>query len=127
MRLRDLLVITAVVSLLFGFPILFFTRQMMALYGVEANAGLIYTGQFYGASLIQFAVLAWLSRDIVSEEMQRIIITAFFAHDVLAFIVALRGQLLGVVNVFGWSIVGIYFFFMLSYGYFLFFSKRTAS
>jgi hypothetical protein len=49
-----------------------------------------------------------------------------FAYDAVALLVSLILQLSGVMNLLGWSIVAIYLFFTIGFGYFLLPQKKVA-
>ena len=65
-------------------------------------------------------VFGWFARDAGESKARRGIVIALFVGDVLGFIVALLGQLSGVLNALGWSTVALYLLFALGYGYFQF-------
>ena len=56
---------------------------------------------------------------------RRAIILNLFVYDVIAFVAMLLIQLSGGMNLLGWGIVAIYFFFALGFGYFLVPQKRV--
>jgi len=55
------------------------------------------------------------ARDAGESNARQAIVIALFVGDVLGFIVALLGQLSGVVNALGWSTVALYL--QLAVGY----------
>lgn len=65
-------------------------------------------------------VFGWFARDAGESKARQAIVIALFVGDVLGFIVALLGQLSGVVNALGWSTVALYLLLALGYGYFQF-------
>ena len=48
-----------------------------------------------------------------------------FVYDAIGFVVALAAVLSGVMNFFGWAVVGLYLVLALGYGYFQF--KKPAA
>jgi hypothetical protein len=71
-------------------------------------------------------VLAWFARNTPDSETRRAIVLAMLVEHALGLIVALWGQLSGVVNALGWSTVGIYLLLTAGYGYFLLAKPATA-
>ena len=120
MKIKTLMIITAVIAVVFGFAFVFIPEQFLLLYGNPVTAGMKYIGQLFGAALITFAVLTWSARNSPDNEARKAIVLSLFIGYVIGFIVVLMGQLSCVVNVLGWSTVAIYFLLSLGYGYFHF-------
>jgi len=125
MKLNTLMVINAIVAVLFGIALVLVPAQVIQLYGLTVDAQLKYVGQLFGAALVGFAFLTWSARNATDSDARRAIVLALFVSDGVGFIVALIGQLAGVVNSFGWSLVAIYLLLALGFGYFQF--ARPAS
>ena len=117
MKLNTLMVINTVIAAVFGITFVLVPAQVLQLYGVTADAAFKYVGQLFGASLIGFAVLTWLARSAADSVARRAIVLALFVSDGIGFIVALVGQLAGVVNALGWSTVVIYLLLAVGFGY----------
>ena len=120
MKIKTLMVINAVISVLFGIAFVVMPARILSLYGTTVEAPLKYTGQLFGAALIAFAVLTWAARKSPDNEARKAIVLSLFIGDGIGFVVALIGQLGGVVNSLGWSTVAIYFLLSLGFGYFCF-------
>jgi hypothetical protein len=125
MKLNTLMVINAIVAAVFGIAFVLVPAQVIQLYGITVDAPLKYVGQLFGASLVGFAFLTWSARNATDSDARRAIVLALFVSDGVGFIVALIGQLAGVVNSLGWSTVAIYLVLALGFGYFQF--ARPAS
>ena len=125
MKLNNLMVINAIVAALFGIAFVLVPAQVIQLYGITVDAPLKYVGQLLGASFVGFAFLTWLARNATDSDARRAIVLALFVSDGVGFVVALIGQLAGVVNSLGWLNVAIYLLFALGFGYFQF--NRPAS
>jgi hypothetical protein len=119
MKLKTLLVIGTVVAGVFGLAFVFVPGQVIAAYGITADAGLKYVGQLFGASLIGIAVLTWFAKDTPESEARTAILRALFVFNGLALVVTLLAQLNGVANALGWSSVAIFLLFAIGYAYFL--------
>ncbi len=125
MKLNTLMVINAIVAAVFGIAFVLLPAQVIQLYGITVDAPLKYVGQLFGASLVGFAFLTWSARNATDSDARRAIVLALFVSNGVGFIVALIGQLAGVVNSLGWSTVAIYLLLALGFGYFQF--TRPAS
>ena len=120
MKFSTFTVIYTVVSAVFGLGFVLMPGQLLLIYGVEPDAALRLIGQFFGAALLSLAILSWLVRNLSDSETRRAIILALFVGEALGFILALIGQLNGIFNVIGWSVVVVYLFFALGLAYFQF-------
>jgi uncharacterized membrane protein len=125
MKFSTFMVIYAIVSAAFGLGFVLMPGQILPIYGVEPDAALRLIGQFFGAVLISLALLTWLVRNLSDSDTRRAIVLALFVGETIGFILALLGQLKGVFNALGWSVVVVYLFFALGLAYFQF-SKPTS-
>ncbi len=67
--------------------------------------------------MLGYGLLTWLARRAEESEVRRAIVLSLIFTFAVGFIVALQGQLSGVVNTLGWFTVALYLFFVLGYGY----------
>ena len=125
MKLSTFLVITAVIAAVFGSCFVVVPSQLMSFYGPEVTPQLVYVGRLFGAALLTFAVLTWTARNAPDSEARRAILLAMFAGEGVGFIVALIGQLGGVVNALGWTTVAIYLLLAIGFGYFCFVQPKA--
>ena len=99
--------------------------QILSIFGVESNTALKLVGQFLGAALVSLAVLTWLVRNLSASETRQAILLALFVGETIGLILSLIGQLNGIFNVMGWSVVVVYLAFALGLAYFQF--SKSAS
>ena len=125
MKLNALMVVNAIVAGLFGIGFVLVPAQLLSQYGITTDAPFDLVGRLFGAALIGFAVLTWSARNASDSDARRAILLALFVADVIGFVVALIGQLGGVVNTLGWSTVAIYLLLAMGFGYFRF-AKQPA-
>jgi len=126
MKLSTLFTANAIVSAIFGLTFVSVPGTAMSFYGITLSPGGILIARLFGAVLLGVAVLTWSARNAGESEARKAIILSRFVCETLGFIVALLGQLAGVVNALGWSTVAIYLLFALGFGYFQFI-KPSAS
>ena len=79
----------------------------------------MFAAREYGSSLFGNLFLCWLARNAAESDARRAIILALFVYDLIAFVMTAITVISGVLNPLGWSIVVIYLFFTLGFGYFL--------
>ena len=120
MKLSTLMIIKAVVCLVFGILLVAIPGPLMSLYGVALQPGGELMARFYGASLLGNLMLTWLGRNDPGSEALRAAILGLFVYDAVGLVVAVIAMLSGVMNLLGWSIVAIYLFFTVTFGYFQF-------
>lgn len=120
MTLRNLFIVNAVLAFVFGVAFVLVTTQLVSLYGGTLNPAGIIVARLLGATLLGISVFTWFARDAEDSEARRGIVLGQFVHTAIGFIVLLVGQLSGLMNPLGWSIVAIYLLLALGYGYFQF-------
>ena len=118
MKLKTLFTINAVLALFNAIGFIF-TPQMLSLHMGELGETSIWISRELGGSVIGYAVLAWLARQIIDAKALKAITWGFFASWGVGFVIVLLRQLSGVVNQNGWGAVVIFAFFTLAYGYIL--------
>lgn len=69
--------------------------------------------------MIGVLLLCWLAREAAPSAVRTAITWDLVVYDAIGLIVSLLYQLQGAMNALGWSIVGIYLFLTLGFGYFL--------
>ena len=119
MKFKTLMIIKAIVCLGFGPLLLFLPGQLLNLLGTSFGPGAALTAREYGAALIGNLLLTWLARNSEDSIARRAIIWNLFVYDAIALVFTLIIQLSGGLNVLGWGIVAVYFFFTVGFGYFL--------
>ncbi len=126
MKLSLIMTINAIVAVIFGIAFVLVPTATGSLYGLEPDETLKYIVQLFGAALLSIGVLTWLVKNAAESETLRAIVLALFVGNAVGFIVALMGQLAGVVNALGWVSVAIYLVLALGYGYFQFLKPSAA-
>jgi hypothetical protein len=119
MKFKTLMIIKAVVCLGFGPLLLFLPAQLLNFLGTSYGPGAALTAREYGAALMGNLMLTWFARAAEKSVARKAIILHLFVYDAIALIATLIIQLSGGLNVLGWGIVFVYFFFTIGFGYFL--------
>ena len=119
MKFKDLMVIKAIVCLAFGILLLAVPDKLLSIFGAALTAGGMFTAREYASSLFGNLFICWFAKDAVESDGRRAIILGLFVYDLIAFIMTAITVVSGVLNPLGWSIVFIYLFFTVGFGYFL--------
>jgi len=125
-KLKSLLIISTVVTLVYGIFFVLTPATVLSLYGVTQGPSVELMGQYFGSALLAVGLLTWATRNVADSEVQRPIIVALLITDVIGVIVSVLGTVSGVMSAVGWSAVGIYLLLALGFAY-LQFMKPSAS
>lgn len=120
MNFKNLMMIKALVSLVFGMLMLAIPDMLLSIFGASLHDGGMFTAREYGAALLGNTCLCWIARDATQSVSTKAIIVALFVYDFIAFIMTTVTVISGVLNSLGWLVVLIYLFFTIGFGYFLF-------
>lgn len=126
MKFRSLLIISTIVTLVYGIVLVLTPATVLSLYGITQGPGEKLMGQYFGAALIAVSLLTWVARNAAEPEAQSPIILALLISNVIGVIVSVLGTVSGVMSAVGWSAVGIYLLLALGAAY-LQFMKLGAS
>ena len=124
MKLNVLFIINGILGLFFGVLMLLIPGAFSEFYGGElTNAGK-YNGQLIAAAYLGYATLLFIATKAKEAKARQAIIIGSLVHFIIGLIISLRWQILGEVNVWGWTTVGLFGLLILAYGYFLL-TKKT--
>jgi hypothetical protein len=118
MKFQTLMVIKAIVCLALGVPILIMPTFIYSIFGITLEPGSAVAAREYGAALIGTLMITWFARNAEASYIRWTIALGYGVYDAIGFLVALVATLSGAMNLFGWSVVVIYLFFALGFGYF---------
>lgn len=119
MSFKNLMVIKALVCLAFGILLLAIPNKLLSIFGATLSDGGMFTAREYASSLFGNLFLCWFAKNAVESDARRAIILALFVYDLIAFIMTTITVISDVLNPLAWSIVFVYLFFTLGFGYFL--------
>ena len=93
---------------------------ILNIYGVEIGEGVELMAQYAGIGSVAIGLLAYFATKIKQLNAKRYIILSIFISAIIGVIISILGTLKGIMSLAGWSLVTMYLFFVLGYGYFLF-------
>ncbi len=119
--------INGVVSIAYGLVGLVGPAALASAYGVEITdrEGLVLRS--LSASYLGLGVLCWLARGLSDGAARRSIAAGALVSWGLSVPVAFAGQLAGLFNTLGWSVVGLQLAFVLGWGWALREAARSTS
>jgi uncharacterized membrane protein YfcA len=119
------MVIKSIITIVFGIGFVVKPATVLSLYGVTLDPVGAYMTRLFGAAFIVVGALLWYARKDPGSPALRAIVLGVFIGDVIGFIIALLGQLSGILNALGWLTVALYFLLALGFGYFQYKKPRT--
>jgi hypothetical protein len=119
MKISTFFVVKAVICFIFGLGSLLIPTIMWPIYGVSLDPNGLLMTRFLAALLIGIGLILWIYRNEEPGKLKGITLSLFIA-DTIGSIVALTGQLSGLMNTLGWIVVAIWLFLALGLGYFRF-------
>lgn len=125
MKFQTLMIMKAVVCLSLGALILAVPDFTYSLFGITLGAGGEFAAREYGAALMGNLMVTWFAKNAAASTARWAIVLGLCVYDAIGFVVALLAMLSGLMNPLGWSIVALYLFFAVGYGYFLIKSPET--
>ena len=118
MKFQTMMVIKAVVCLALGVPILLVPDLIYSIFGLSLGAGGAVAAREYGAAMLGTLMITWFARNAQESEARWAIALGLCVYDALGFVAIFVGTITGLINPLGWSVVAIYLFFALGFGYF---------
>jgi cytosine/uracil/thiamine/allantoin permease len=104
MKLKNLLIINAVVLGGSGIGAVLVPAKVLSLYGVTLGPAVILMAQYAGLGSIAIGLVAWFARNVEDSRAQRAIILALLIAYVIGVIISVLGTISGVMKV-GWPVV----------------------
>jgi uncharacterized membrane protein len=120
MRLKNLLVITAVIMLCQGTYAMLLPATVLSQYGVSTGPVAIFMARYAGLGTFIMGLLAFFSRGIEDEKAKRAVTLTLVIANAVGVIISAAGMISGVIGATGWVVIGFYLFFVMGYAYFHF-------
>jgi len=119
MKIKNWMIGSAIVCLVFGIGFILKPGTMLSFYGAATDQNGLFMTRLFGQAFFLIGLLFWLARTTTEPTTQRAFALAAFVGNGIGFLLSLRHQLSGTINALGWSTVLLYLIFSLGFGYFL--------
>ncbi len=120
MKVKTLLVLTALFGTVFGIAYLLFPKYLLEFFGVDFNDSVIMTARFFGGAVLGYGVLAWSARNAGDSDSRRAIKMAIFLTCLIGLVLSIISVIHGFFNSYGWIPVAFFVVLTLAFGYFRF-------
>jgi len=120
MKLKTLLVLTALFGIVFGLAYLLFPKYLLDFFGVGKTDAVIMTSRFFGGSIFGYGVLAWSARNASGSQTRRAIKLALFIAFLIGLVLSILGVTSGFFNTMGWIPAAFFAALSIAFGYFRF-------
>ncbi len=117
MKLKNLLIVNAIILGGSGISAVLLPSSVLSLYGVELGPAVIMMAQYAGLGSVAIGLVAWLSRNVEDIKAQRAIVISFLITYIIAIIISVQGTISGIMKT-GWPVVILYVFLASGYAYF---------
>lgn len=118
MKLKTLIVIMALLSLVWGAGFILVPAFFWSLYGLTLDAGGVYMSRQLGVVFFMLGIILWLARKETSQVALRAMTIGLFIGNLIGFVVALFGQFSANISLLGWVGIASYFLLALGFGYY---------
>lgn len=115
-----LFTVTFIVELIFGIGFIIGPGFLLGTFGVPSTPDLVFMARLFGSALLMFSTLLWYTRGSKSTDLQKAAIRSFFLYYLLSTIFIILGQLTGLFNIMGWSMVVMHTGFLIWYSVYAF-------
>ncbi len=120
MRLKNFLVITAVVMLCQGIYAMLLPATVLSQYGVSHGPVASFMARYAGMGTFIMGLLAFFFRGIKDDKAKRAVTLTLLIANAAGVVISAVGMISGVIGATGWVVIGFYLFFVMGYAYFHF-------
>ncbi len=127
MKLRNLFIADAVVTLVFAAGLLLAPKTILGIFGLtvgalaKSNAVVSLVAQLLGAALVVPGLLSWFAGNMQDSGARRSVAVTMFVFELVGFGVSFFvGMIPKVMTVAGWALVALFLLFTLGFAYVLF-------
>jgi len=115
--IKRLFIAQAIVDVLFGVPLIFFSPVLLSIYGLSTDRVGTYLGEFLGVAFLALAWISWSARDLPDSEPRRFIVRAGLLAGVIGTLVNVNFELQPDATPLGWINVAITLVLAIGWGY----------
>lgn len=118
MKLKTLILIMALLSLIWGIGFILLPGQAWSLYGLSLDAGGKYISRELGTLFFMLGIILWFARKDSGSQALRAIVLGLFIGNALGFVVTLMGQFSAGISALGWVGASMYLLLAIGFGYY---------
>lgn len=127
MKLKNFLVLNAILFVPFGIMMLIMPATLFPMFGIDLDADGVLMARVFGSALMNLGLICYLIREekAVAIGMKAVIIGNFLFHaiDAISTFVA---SYTGVMNTLGWMFMGLHFSLAVGFLFYFIQIKKTA-
>jgi hypothetical protein len=127
MKFKTMMIIKAVVCLALGVPIVLIPSFVYSIFGLALDPAGSFAAREYGAGMIGILLITWFARNALESQARWAITLGLCIYDAIGFVVSLIAAITSLLNPLGWSVVVLYLFLAVGFGYFLIRSPQPAA
>jgi hypothetical protein len=120
MKLKHLLLITAVIYLINGITAVVYPSLQLSVYNFFSDKGVKYMAQWAGLGSVVVGLLALSAMKITDHSAQRLVILTLLIYFAVAALLSIAGSIPGTIGSAGWVLTAFNILFLIGYSYFLF-------
>ena len=127
MTIRVFLSIIGALGVIHGAAFIAAPYEVASIYGLEQSLGVAFVSRLFGAALVAWGAILWLTGSFRDEAAVRAVLVSTCVAEAVSLCVVVLGTLAGTLNAMGWVAVLIYLFGAVGCLYFLTGPKRLAA
>ena len=120
MKSKTFLLVKAAISIVVAAFMLLLPATFGGWFGMQIEPSGLLMARFFGALMAGIALICFFASGATTSELRKNVILSLFVADTLGFIVALIGQIQGIFNALGWTLVALWLVLAFFLGYFYF-------
>ncbi len=119
MKVKTLLILTALFGAAFGLAYLFIPRILLDFFGVEYGDAAVMTARFFGGAIFGYGVLAWTVRNAEGSPTRRAVKLGIFVTCLIGLVLSIISMVTGFFAANGWIPVAFFVLITIAFAYVL--------
>ena len=119
MKVKTLLVLTALFGAAFGLAYLFIPKILLDFFGVDYGDAAVMVARFFGGSIFGYGVLAWSARNAEGSPTRKAIKFGIFVTCLIGLVLSIISVMNGFFAANGWIPIAFFALITLAFAYVL--------
>lgn len=119
MKVKTLLVLTALFGVAFGLAYLFIPKILLDFFGVDYGDAAVMTARFFGGAVFGYGVLAWTARNAEGSPTRKAIKLGIFITCLIGLVLSIISTITGFFAANGWIPIAFFVLLTIAFAYFL--------